>query len=1006
MSPEKRMRMAFIKFDGLAADGTQQWLQMMAANLPKDRFVVDYYDCDAAHDGGDKHFWEKFDEKKYDMVQTGKAGHRTYPHSLTKLPVVEYAGLNPRVDHGRNIACTIHPSQWQRTRWLASGGRLEKSSVIPIPAEPPASSDNFRNALKIPSQALVAGFHQRADNHIFSPIPLQAFARLQSPDRYFVIMGGGQLYRKQAQALGIKRVCFLDHSESPADISKFLNTLDVFAHGRKDGETLATVLAQAMMHGKPCLSHYSRDGANTQPETMGPAGLFARDLDDYTEKLCRLFADSNLRQKLASKAKPHAETHYSIDSCVQKLAQIYEDIFTQAQKLTPLRRAVAYGQSDMGFLYAGILEDPACIAHHVTTGGVPEEFDVQIFRFFLPYIKTMFDVGANTGLYCFVAAHGCPSEARIHAFEPQPDACEIMHKTINLNNWEDRVCVHAMGLGDKPGDLDLHVAGTGSSFDNNFLDHVESPVLRVPVDTLDNQAAQLGIDKLDFIKIDVEGFEQSVLEGAQEVVRKDSPVLLIEIAEHLRGRKYRNLNYAKTLAWLHGFGYSVWKVTDEGTLIEAHEHQSHPHLAMYLCLHEKSHAKLIPEVLNWAKRVKREKSQKLFKSRIGKLLKDPQSVYPFLKKRCQKLGALLHHAQYGRADANEKSNHYPQVHHTVVERHMRLSYDLFLKGARNPRKACERVMEYARQWRIKQFVLPEYKTLALEAYQDKNSEALKKIRTSSRRLYGLEKISDLKSDLEFRAMIWQAICEIYRDGNETNLGTVSTGFRDVFLNCHSHSVLESWVYLMGFYDELSTIQGYAKYVRPGSTAIDVGANVGAHTLSLSSIVGPHGKVHAYEPRALIVERLEANLKLNQAENVVVHAVGVGQKRGQIPFNEEGGNFNQGVGHFDPDSKVVIPITSLDEDLSRIVGGISFIKIDVEGYELQVLQGAREVLAKHRPTIVLEYNSPPWAITDILESCPWPAQVYRLPNNFYEQTSLVRDFGSLQGFNNILVLPNP
>lgn len=589
--------------------------------------------------GGGTDFWKKFDEKKYDMVQTGKVGHGVYPYSLTKLPVVEYVGLNAQVDNGRNIACAIHPSQWQRTRWLGSGGRLEKSSVIPIPAEPPASSDNFRNALAIPSEALVAGFHQRADNHIFSPIPLQAFARLQRSDRYFVIMGGGQLYRKQAKALGIKRVYFLDHSESPVDISKFLNTLDVFAHGRKDGETWGTVLAQAMMHGKPCLSHYSRDGANTQPEMMGPAGLCARDLDDYTEKLGRLLADSNLRQKLASKAKPHAETYYSIDSCVQKLAQIYEAIFTQAEGPTQLHREVSYGQSDMGFLYAGVLEDPACIAHHVTTGGIPEEFDVQIFRFFLPYIKIMFDVGANTGLYCFVAAHGCPSEARIHAFEPQPDACEIMHKTINLNNWEDRVYVHAMGLGNKPGDLDLHVTGTGSSFDNNFIDHVECPILRVPVDTLDNQAAQLGIDKLDFIKIDVEGFEQSVLEGAQEVLRKDSPVLLIEIAEHLRGRKYRNLNYAKTLAWLHGFGYRVWKVTDEGTLIEAHEHQSHPHLAMYLCLHDKNHAKLIPEVYHWAKRVKREKRKYLFKSRMGKLFKYSRSVYSFLKKCYRKLRA-------------------------------------------------------------------------------------------------------------------------------------------------------------------------------------------------------------------------------------------------------------------------------------------------------------------------------------------------------------------------------
>lgn len=59
MSSQKRIRIAFIKFDGLAAGGTQQWLRMMAANLPKDRFVADYYDCDTSHDGGGYGFLEK-----------------------------------------------------------------------------------------------------------------------------------------------------------------------------------------------------------------------------------------------------------------------------------------------------------------------------------------------------------------------------------------------------------------------------------------------------------------------------------------------------------------------------------------------------------------------------------------------------------------------------------------------------------------------------------------------------------------------------------------------------------------------------------------------------------------------------------------------------------------------------------------------------------------------------------------------------------------------------------
>jgi len=241
-------------------------------------------------------------------------------------------------------------------RWFWSGGRIEKSSIIPVPVESPALVDDFRKALEIPSKALVAGFHQRADNHIFSPIPLQAFAKIQRTDGYFVIMGGGDLYRKQAEGLGIKNVRFLDHSGSQVDISKFLNTLDIFAHGRKDGETFGTVLAEAMMHGKSCLSHYSKDGANAQSETMGPAGLFARDLGDYTKKLSQLFTDSNLRQKLASKAKPYAVKYYSLDSCVQRLGQIYEEIYLNPQRLSMPWAIVSCGRSDMELFYASTLK--------------------------------------------------------------------------------------------------------------------------------------------------------------------------------------------------------------------------------------------------------------------------------------------------------------------------------------------------------------------------------------------------------------------------------------------------------------------------------------------------------------------------------------------------------------------------------------------------------------------------------------------------------------------------
>jgi glycosyltransferase involved in cell wall biosynthesis len=97
----------------------------------------------------------------------------------------------------------------------------------------------------------------------------------------------------------------------------------VFAHGRRDGETFGTVFAEAMMHGRVCLSHWS-PVANAQPEAMGPGGLFAEGEDDYAEKLEQLFSDQGMRERLAAKGRTHARRYYSLESCVSRLEHLYE----------------------------------------------------------------------------------------------------------------------------------------------------------------------------------------------------------------------------------------------------------------------------------------------------------------------------------------------------------------------------------------------------------------------------------------------------------------------------------------------------------------------------------------------------------------------------------------------------------------------------------------------------------------------------------------------------------
>ena len=476
----KPLRVAFVKFGGLAAGGTERWLQMMAAGLPRERFAVDYFYCDAApyvgsdfrhpdtdparldfmersgvplikfhvgqkditkptHDWVDTDFWEVFDEAKYDIVQTAIAGPAEYPYHLMDLPVVEYVTLSAGVNQSPNVALTVHLSQWQRQRWGQGGGDLSRSDVIRIPAAPPSTSSDLRAELEIPAGALVAGFHQRVQDEIFSPIPLDAFSQVAAADRWFLMMGGSSLYREQARDLGLERVLFLDHHGGAEQISEFLNTLDIFAHGRADGETFGTVFAEAMMHGLPCLSHRS-SVANAQRETMGPAGLFAVDQPDYAVKLEMLFSDLVVRDKLASKARPHAEKYYSLETALNLLAEGYERVVGDAQT-EPSSRPVAYGECDLGFLLAGDLADDQSVARCVLIGGTPQDPIGELLPWLLSPGDRYHEIGtANTALPVVAALAGANCSCDVL---PGLEV-EALEMSLYLNNVEERVAIREL----------------------------------------------------------------------------------------------------------------------------------------------------------------------------------------------------------------------------------------------------------------------------------------------------------------------------------------------------------------------------------------------------------------------------------------------------------------------------------------------------------------------------------------------------------------------------------
>jgi FkbM family methyltransferase len=149
-----------------------------------------------------------------------------------------------------------------------------------------------------------------------------------------------------------------------------------------------------------------------------------------------------------------------------------------------------------------------------------------------------------------------------------------------------------------------------------------------------------------------------------------------------------------------------------------------------------------------------------------------------------------------------------------------------------------------------------------------------------------------------------------------------------------------------------------EHLHTGDVAFDVGANVGWHALMMASRVGAGGRVCAFEPNETTRRRLIAAIEDNALSNVVVDARAVSDRVGAAGFNAPpAGHVWDGTGRLSREvTGTSIECTTLDAFAeSQQIGRVSFIKIDVEGWELAVLRGAERLLQIARPVVVFEYD---------------------------------------------------
>ncbi|MBB5774259.1 FkbM family methyltransferase [Nonomuraea jabiensis] len=160
--------------------------------------------------------------------------------------------------------------------------------------------------------------------------------------------------------------------------------------------------------------------------------------------------------------------------------------------------------------------------------------------------------------------------------------------------------------------------------------------------------------------------------------------------------------------------------------------------------------------------------------------------------------------------------------------------------------------------------------------------------------------------------------------------------------------------------------GLAEHVRPGAVCFDIGAAYGMYTYPLARLAGPAGQVHSFEPLPVPYRILEAGWRAIGARNVRVTNAALssstGYQRLRLPYRfglpiHGWAHLEEGLKH--PGSSaaariVEVPVYTVDRVCElRELPRVDFIKMDVEGYEAEVLKGAEWTIEQHRPALLLE-----------------------------------------------------
>ncbi len=214
-------------------------------------------------------------------------------------------------------------------------------------------------------------------------------------------------------------------------------------------------------------------------------------------------------------------------------------------------------------------------------------------------------------------------------------------------------------------------------------------------------------------------------------------------------------------------------------------------------------------------------------------------------------------------------------------------------------------------------------------------------------------ILTLLKNISIKEFKRKKIISTWRSNNPNNILRYENG---IAFNISTKKNSMSKSLILQEHTESNETKFLKKIIKPGETVLDVGANMGWYSIHFSKWVGQSGKVFAFEPVPEIYEELKSNIKLNFCQNIILFNCALGNQNESILFNVS--DFEGGSGASSENLKfgkeIKVSKRKLDDLMNdQNLDNIDFLKIDIEGGELNMLKGAEKLIEKYKPKMLLE-----------------------------------------------------